>query len=162
MDRLQEKERARKRRHHKERIRKRARQYAKYMHGYNEREYNYDPRRCIYPDQVVSSREEAIRVLVENEVQRSETRPRCSCSMCGNPRRYWDRRTEKLTRQELKYLDAACAQLLEYEESCQEADWGFLAHSIRFWMGALRGSMGARRRIQSTSRRLAGSMLVAA
>jgi len=162
MDRLQEKERARKRRHHKERIRERARQYAKHVFGHNERDYDYNPNRCLYPDQEASSREEAIRMLVENEAHRSETRPRCSCSMCGNPRRYWDRRTEKLTRQELKYLDAACAQVLEYEESCQETDWGFLAYSVRLWVGARRGALASRRRIQSDARRLAGSMLVAA
>lgn len=105
MEREKEKEKARVRRNHKFRIRERGRQYAKHFYGYNEREYCYYGRVFMHPREEASTREEEIKTLVEREAQLAETRPRCSCSMCGNPRRRLFREEEKLTLRERKFLD---------------------------------------------------------
>lgn len=106
MRREQEKERARKRRHHKFRIRERARRYARHVYGYNEREYRHYPSSGPCREQAAPTRQEEIARLVEAQVQMSETRPQCSCWRCGNPRRYGASAVERLTMQELRSLDS--------------------------------------------------------
>jgi len=93
MDREQQKERARERRNNKFRIRKRVREYYKQAHGYNEREYEYDPVHCIYPDRAVGTKVEALKLLLDHEAQTSETPHPCSRCCCGNPRKHWNART---------------------------------------------------------------------
>ena len=116
MDRERQKEKARKRRNHKFRIRERARQYVKHAYGYNEREYCYNLHWYAYPEKAAPTREKEIERLVEREMQMAETRPRCSCDMCGNPRRHFAVRT----RRELKGTFDAELQLedVEVHPSC--------------------------------------------
>jgi len=77
MDRLRQKERARNRRYKKELIRERVRKYMK-----NERfEFSEE--------------------FINRELQMIDSRPRCSCMICGNPRRKYKR----ITLQEEKFLD---------------------------------------------------------
>jgi len=109
MDRYEEKEKARKRRAHKFRIRERARQYARHVYGYNEREYSYYGR-ILFSGSYGETREEHIRSLVDREVQMSETRPRCSCTMCGNERSYFGTRTL----QEKRFFDQMKDELKEW------------------------------------------------
>jgi len=113
MDREKQKEKARKRRNNKFRIREKARQYVKHAYGYNERDYSYNLRFYMRPEKAEPTREKEIERLIEREVQMAETRPRCSCDMCGNRRKHFDART----RQELKGTFDAEAQLEEAEIS---------------------------------------------
>lgn len=109
MDREQQKEKARERRNHKFRIRRRAREYAKHVYGHNERELYSYPRVYVPKNEPFPSREKYIQDLLDRCEQMAETRPRCSCSMCGNPRRHFKVRT----RQELKGTLDTEAQLEE-------------------------------------------------
>lgn len=108
MLRERQKEWARKRRINKFRIREKARQYAKHVYGFSEREYAYYGS-VLFRGKMGETREAHIQELVDNEVQGAETRPRCSCSMCGNPRKHFKART----RAELKATFDAEAQLEE-------------------------------------------------
>jgi len=47
------------------------------------------------------------------EMRKAETRPRCSCMMCGNPRHMRNSVGESLTMQELKFLDVVKEQMEE-------------------------------------------------
>lgn len=108
MLREREKEKARRRRNDKFRMREKARQYAKHVYGFSEREYAYYGS-ILFRGKVGETREAHIQELVDNEVRRAETRPRCSCTMCGNPRRHFKART----RVELKVAFDAEVQLEE-------------------------------------------------
>ena len=92
MDRLRQKERVRNRRRKRFLIRERVRKYVMnewFYWGTNKEE------------------------MIEGAMQTAETRPRCSCSMCGNPRHMRNSVGESLTMQELKFLDVVKEQMKE-------------------------------------------------
>ena len=96
MDRMREKEKARKRRVHKFRVREQMRRYARDLRGYNERDFDYWHAFMLFADGILRkghSREETIQHLVMNEIQIADTYPNCSCMSCGNPRRHFNERT---------------------------------------------------------------------
>jgi len=111
MDRMEQKEKARRRFEQKLRTKRRYASLLKEESDYNERSWQY----ALYGDLIWE--------WFEHRLQFYETRKTCSCSMCRNPRksRLVSPR-DKLTFQELKFLDIMRDQVNEYEESdeCDE------------------------------------------
>ena len=95
MDRMEEKEKARKRWDRTHRKRNRAKEFLLWA-----RDWDYVP---------VEEREVEINRAVGF---RFNDMAKCSCSMCGNPRRYFD----ELTLQEKKQLEDIEDQLKEFEK----------------------------------------------